>query len=229
MPKTKDAFAFRDFDGEHILWQRLHDYLFKDDTLSDIYDQYEDFGSDEYVLDHVQSLASNDMDNDNFGSAEFYAEWLKKLLREVDRRVVTRICRHVGRLEAVNRKFNAIFLSTDDVPLESVRRQMRRVNNLLNSYSGFLVAAEALTAKIQDAIDDIEFSLKSQFTTAFPARLREARKKAGLTQKQVADKLGMTQGAYTQYENQRREPSITTLCRLSRILKQPTDWLLGLN
>lgn len=71
--------------------------------------------------------------------------------------------------------------------------------------------------------DDCKFVVET-----FPKRLREARKAAGLTQQQVADKLGMTQGAYTNYENQRREPSITMLCRLSRILKRSTDWLFGL-
>lgn len=62
----------------------------------------------------------------------------------------------------------------------------------------------------------------------FAARLREARKAKGLTQAQIAAKIGISQGSYAQYENMKREPSLQTLAWLSKILERSIDWLLGL-
>lgn len=62
----------------------------------------------------------------------------------------------------------------------------------------------------------------------FSMRLRQARKAAGLTQIQLANKLGMTQSGYSPYENSGTEPSLATLALLSKVLKRSTDWLLGL-
>lgn len=62
----------------------------------------------------------------------------------------------------------------------------------------------------------------------FSIRLKQARKEAGLTQIQLASKLGMKQSGYSSYENAGSEPSLETLTKISKILKRSTDWLLGL-
>ncbi len=46
-------------------------------------------------------------------------------------------------------------------------------------------------------------------------KIREMRKKAGLTQTQLAQKMGVTQGTITQYENGRRFPKLDTLTRIA--------------
>ena len=53
------------------------------------------------------------------------------------------------------------------------------------------------------------------------ARLRAARKEAGLTQVQLADKLGITGAAYASYEGGRREPSLDMLIRVANALGIP--------
>ena len=50
----------------------------------------------------------------------------------------------------------------------------------------------------------------------------------GLTQKELATAIDMTQGGYVSYEIARREPPLTTLKRLSKTLGRTTDWLLGI-
>lgn len=62
----------------------------------------------------------------------------------------------------------------------------------------------------------------------FAARLREARKAKGLTQAQIAAKIGIRPSSYAQYENMKHEPSLQTLAWLSKILERSIDWLLGL-
>lgn len=47
-------------------------------------------------------------------------------------------------------------------------------------------------------------------------RLRELRKAAGLTQTQVAEKVGVTQGTVAEWENGGCYPSVTKLPELAR-------------
>jgi transcriptional regulator with XRE-family HTH domain len=61
----------------------------------------------------------------------------------------------------------------------------------------------------------------------FAQRLKEERKKANLTQQNMADKLNITRGAYAQYENNMTEPSIETLAKITNILKTSADYLIG--
>ena len=49
-------------------------------------------------------------------------------------------------------------------------------------------------------------------------RIRYYRKKAGLTQDQLAHKLGITQGTITQYENGRRTPKFETLQKIANAI-----------
>ncbi len=61
-----------------------------------------------------------------------------------------------------------------------------------------------------------------------PERLKEARKAAGLTQKDVAQQLGLTGAAYSAYETGQRSPNPETLRSLCIILNVSADYLLGI-
>ncbi|WP_436664200.1 helix-turn-helix domain-containing protein [Alicyclobacillus acidoterrestris] len=61
---------------------------------------------------------------------------------------------------------------------------------------------------------------------SFAERLRQLRLKNSLTQKQVADKLGITESAYGFYEQGKRDPSQSSLVILSDLFGVSTDWLL---
>lgn len=52
------------------------------------------------------------------------------------------------------------------------------------------------------------------------------RKKAGLTQKQLGDALGVAQSTMAQYETGARKPDIVTLKKLALVLHCTTDQLL---
>lgn len=56
--------------------------------------------------------------------------------------------------------------------------------------------------------------------------LCEYRKKQGLTQKQLAEKLGVTQACIGMWESGNRKPDIITLKKLARILGCTADELL---
>lgn len=58
-------------------------------------------------------------------------------------------------------------------------------------------------------------------------RLKEERKKAGLTQEEVAEYLGITRPAYTQYETDKTQPSLETAGKLADLYKISVDYLMG--
>lgn len=60
----------------------------------------------------------------------------------------------------------------------------------------------------------------------FSSQLRAARISAGLTQRQVAEAMGITNSTYCGYETGKREPDVAKIKQLSKILAVPADELL---
>ena len=62
----------------------------------------------------------------------------------------------------------------------------------------------------------------------FAKRLRQARRRAELTQEQLAEKAGIKRRTYAAYETARNQPSLDILVRIARALKCSVDWLIGM-
>lgn len=60
-------------------------------------------------------------------------------------------------------------------------------------------------------------------------RLTELRKMNNYTQQQVADFLGISRGAYSNYEIGNREPDADTLAKLAELYDVSVDYILGLD
>lgn len=58
-------------------------------------------------------------------------------------------------------------------------------------------------------------------------KLKAAREKCGLTQEQVAKKVGTTARAYQYYEAGEREPSASTAILIARAVKSTVEKLFG--
>ncbi|QDK70154.1 helix-turn-helix domain-containing protein [Lactococcus protaetiae] len=63
--------------------------------------------------------------------------------------------------------------------------------------------------------------------TIFAERLKQLRKSKALTQKEVAEQLGMTQQNYQKWESGKSSPSGETLDKLADYFQVSTDYLLG--
>lgn len=63
----------------------------------------------------------------------------------------------------------------------------------------------------------------------FGNRLKKLRKEAGLTQQQIADRIGVTKSVISFYELKERAPSPEVLIKLSVIFHVSTDYLLGVD
>lgn len=62
----------------------------------------------------------------------------------------------------------------------------------------------------------------------FGEKLKALRQEAGLTQKQLADKLGVTKSTVSYYEAAFRFPSTDVIVNLAEVFHITTDYLLGL-
>jgi transcriptional regulator with XRE-family HTH domain len=58
-------------------------------------------------------------------------------------------------------------------------------------------------------------------------RIRELRTKRGMTQKELADILGVTDAAIGMWENARREPDVEHIKKMAAIFGVTTDYLIG--
>ncbi len=61
----------------------------------------------------------------------------------------------------------------------------------------------------------------------FQKTLIEQRKINKLTQRQVAEYLGISQPSYIRYENGQSEPTLTNLVKLADLFDVSVDYLLG--
>ncbi|MBQ8292155.1 MAG: helix-turn-helix transcriptional regulator [Clostridia bacterium] len=61
----------------------------------------------------------------------------------------------------------------------------------------------------------------------FQKRLYEQRKLNGLTQRELAEKLGIAQPSYVRYENGTAEPNYENLVKLADTFDVSVDYLLG--
>lgn len=61
----------------------------------------------------------------------------------------------------------------------------------------------------------------------FGERLKFHREKLGISQSELAEMAKIPASSVSHYENESREPSMTTLCRVADVLGVTTDSLLG--
>lgn len=62
----------------------------------------------------------------------------------------------------------------------------------------------------------------------FGTTLKELRQRAGMTQKQLAEKLWLSKATVSYYEQSLRYPSPEILVKLSNVFHVSTDYLLGI-
>ena len=62
----------------------------------------------------------------------------------------------------------------------------------------------------------------------FNRNLSELRVMRGLSQKDMAEKIGVARSTYTLYEKGAREPNISKIIKIAEVLQVSTDELFGL-
>ena len=63
----------------------------------------------------------------------------------------------------------------------------------------------------------------------FYQNLKLAREQKGLSQKDVAEKIGVAKSTYSLYESGNREPNVQTIKKIANVLDVSADELLGID
>lgn len=229
MPKTRYAFALGDFDPKRILQRNwfLKDKIYKKTPTGGNWQFDLPEGNDEYVLERLKNDIFAKLDADEYSYAQNKNERLI-LRKKAVQRYYSRVVRHFKWLIKFSKRLTEIFFANEEIPVNHVRSLMKRTNELIGKYEGIGKALGGLIKNFEECISAVEYESEGQYRLTFSSRLREARKAAKLTQAQLAERIGMTQGGFSPYETSLGEPPLATLVKLSKVLKRSTDWLLGL-
>lgn len=138
-----------------------------------------------------------------------------------------RIIRHNDRLQ----RYQALLVSdiayaTDEDYRRYIKPRSRRSVSLSEKYSRIACRCNKAIQKIDDITKVFDSKIRRYFLRIFANRLKEARQAAGLTQGQLAERLGTIRGNVCAYEQGRNEPPISTLALLARIFNCSTDFFL---
>jgi transcriptional regulator with XRE-family HTH domain len=67
------------------------------------------------------------------------------------------------------------------------------------------------------------------YADVFPSRLKKSREYFGVTQREAAKALKISQSSYGNYEAGHREPSLEMLAMISKLFGVSVEWLIGLS
>ena len=77
-------------------------------------------------------------------------------------------------------------------------------------------------------MQDFNLGVKECTTMSFSELLKQCRKQKGISQAELASKLGVTQQAVGKWESGKSSPDPATVARIAEILSTTADFLLGL-
>lgn len=127
--------------------------------------------------------------------------------------------------------------------IKALHTAAQNFNNLLIRYSerlkkvagktyGEFLAATMATAELIQSLKQLYYTVEStiqkHYRKTFTERLRQYRKAAGLTQKELAALVQVSPMGISHYARGERDVPTHTLARLSKVLGVTTDELLGL-
>lgn len=116
---------------------------------------------------------------------------------------------------------------TENVKLSTLKKIAAFFNVSLD-YIADDAVAERSSPKDNISIDSDDDLISKNLTSQIANKILTARKKKNLTQKQVADALGLTEGQYAHYEKGRANPDINTIYQMCIFFDASFDEWLGL-
>ena len=119
----------------------------------------------------------------------------------------------------------------DNADNESINKTQSEIKEIVRAgkkTNADIRATDNLMDIVREKINVFKSTIEQQHRDIFASRLKRARTEKGLTQGKLAQLAITSQSAITSYEIAKREPTLTTLFRLSQVLGRSVDWLLGL-
>ena len=199
--KRRDAFAFRDFDRARIL-QRPFFKSFHFDSATDT-----------EILEKLKAADSDSIDDmeNKLVIIKATHDRLGQYQRLIDK--------HTKRCDRYNKRKAAAL----GVTLSELKRFAPTLEYFTNSLD-CIELADKLTKHYYELEKQIQERYRKEFTT----RLKQARLKAGLKQKELGDLVQVSPQGFSLYERGERDIPIHTVIRLAKVLNISGDEILGL-
>lgn len=221
--KTRNAYALRDFDLERFFSRKFFREL-KIISGVDVLIELQNFWNDICLIDLEARIIHH------IPSMEKKILILQEALRQLDK-FERRLFRHSSRLSFYQGYLSDRILNSENCSsdfLKSIREKNQRINKLDSEYSVIILQNKKLIAYLENKIFEVKEWIQFAYQDNFSRRLRVARQNKKMTQEQVADKLEISRVGYAHYELAERDPSMTMLIKLSRILDIDIKWLCGI-
>ena len=216
--KTKNAFALQNFDKNKILQRPF----FKDLTV----DGAKIFSDNMTDEENLQNLFSADSIESKEISRQAY-----KIIYSAVEDYQKKILRHKFRIEIFIGWITRRLVKTSPSDIEELKRLQdyhERTEKIWEKYSDIAKSIEDFSLLVSTETAMLDAIISKHYREIFSEKLKSARKSARLTQKELAEKIGVSDVAVTQYERKLREPSISTAMRLAKALNISLDVLCGL-
>lgn len=198
--KTKNAFALRDFDEQRILQRPFFEvFHFADETDEEILN----------TLDAADEDSVDDMEN-KLETVKAAHERLNAFIWLIKRHYQTR------RFNLIKERMKML-----DVDVSESQRSLPTLDYLVAQLS-----CTELLEKLAQLYLELEKKIQERYQRELAARIKEARLKLGLTQKELGDKVQVSPQVFSRYERCERDIPIHTVIRLAKVLGMSTDQLL---
>jgi transcriptional regulator with XRE-family HTH domain len=126
-------------------------------------------------------------------------------------------------LKKLTQKQLAKLLNVTDATINRYERGLRNPDPEM-----LKAIADILDVSIDYLLGKIDISNRSEiFVSEFSKRLKELREEASLTQKDIAEALGIDRTTYTKYETGKSEPDFETTSKIADYFNVSVDYLLG--
>lgn len=201
---VKKRFALHDFDERRILSRKF----FSDLNLPSMTDK--------------ELLRSFDISSVD-GAEKAIVKFVE--MRESVKKYRERLTKHSRKLEDVGKKIAySIVVNGEN---KKLRESFDRAKFLSAEYSALSKNYVAkLYHEIQDKMDGCDAVTGKFYRKRFSESLKLARQKSGITQKKLAQLIGVSVNSCIGYENGRREPSLSIIRRMMNVLKVSADKLI---
>lgn len=202
---------FKNFDSERILSRAYFQHLEMPENMTDkeILDALP-VGTVEESEKSVMKLRKI------LSAVESYSTFLEQKREENQRE-----------FEKTSAEFVNSQLADERRETEKIEEKIQSLKQSEKTIENFIRATNLVIADVKQKAVETDSAIGANSRKIFASRLKTARKELKMTQTELAEKIGMTQGGYKCYEQALREPSFSKLIQMSQVLKRPVDWLIG--
>ena len=201
--KTKNAFAFRDFDSTRILQRPFfRDFHFDADK------------SDAQILESLNIVTEDSVDawERNLYIIKATYERLFRFRRLINRH-------NENRLDKYNKRKS----KSQDVKIT----ELQRPAPVMEYFSASLSVLEFMN-KFKQLYSKIDKKIQIRYRKEFGTRLKRIRQDLGLTQAKFGDLVQVSPQVFSLYERGEHDVPIHTIIRLAKVLDMSSDQILGL-